>query len=184
MYYMYIQYLAKYINDVSINVHVCFCAKTGVSVHWVQTASFNFLYIFHNICVTFSVMGFSKVEQKKVQLSTNFLFYITYNTVYATLLHTTNVKTKWRDCSSGDLQRNTVRFISLLYIHTYLHTLHTYYITLDSGVSGSAERSRLPFNNHHLADAFYPEQFHLQGQSLLERSGVSCLIQGRRGDVR
>lgn len=86
MYYMYIY-------DFSIHVHVRFCAKTGVSVQRVQTASFNSFHIFHNICVTFSAMDFSKVEQKKVQLSTNFLFYITYNTVYATLLHTTNVKT-------------------------------------------------------------------------------------------
>ncbi len=83
-------------------------------------------------------MGFSKVEQKKVQIINKVLFYITYN-VYATLLHTTNVKTKWRNFSSGDLQMEYSPLHSTS-IHTYIPT----YITLDTGVSGSAERSRLP----------------------------------------
>jgi len=68
-------------------------------------------------------MDFSKVN-KISAISTNLLFHITYNTVCAMLLHTTNVKTKWRDCSSGDLQNqySPFHFTSIhTYIPTYIH---------------------------------------------------------------
>lgn len=123
MYYMYI-YLAKYINDFSIHVHVCFCAKTGDSVHWVQTASFIFFYIFHNICVTFSVMDFSKVEHKKSAIINKlFVLYHIQHCLRYTIAHDQcKNKVTWLQFRRSPKEYSPLHFTS---IHTYIHYIRT-----------------------------------------------------------
>ncbi len=57
-------------------------------------------------------------------------------------------------------------------IHTYIPT----YITLDTGVSGSAERSRLPFNNHYLAEAFIQSNFTYKDNPSWSDLGLAALF--------
>lgn len=117
-------YPAKYINVFSINVHVCFCAKTGILVCQVQTASFYFLYIFHNICVTFSLMDFSKVN-KISAISTNFFvsYHIQHCLRYAIAHDQCKNKVTWLQFRSSPKEYSPFHFTS---IHTYIPTYITY----------------------------------------------------------